>query len=319
MWKWLSPWFVFTTNERRTIILLLFFSSIAIVAPRCYTYFIAPAETRGFAASDTAVVAFMKEYEQNRLIRLAEDTSGVDNRYEPIFDSAKRYSRPMEGKSPIVYFAFDPNSIGEEEWMKLGLSAKQAAVVANYRAKGGKFRTAEDIRKIKVISAQKADELIPFISISKTNEVSQWANNSKPTFAEKPKQMVDINLADSTAFDMMRGIGPSLARRIVLHRERMGGFVAVRQIGEVWGFPDSTYQSLKDRFVITSTAIRKLNVNTADVTQMKTHPYFNYYHAKAIVVYRTANGAFKKTEDLKDVHTITDSIYQVLLPYITLE
>jgi DNA uptake protein ComE-like DNA-binding protein len=30
-------------------------------------------------------------------------------------------------------------------------------------------------------------------------------------------------------------------------------------------------------------------------------------------------GAFKKTEDLKDVHTITDSIYQVLLPYITLE
>jgi competence ComEA-like helix-hairpin-helix protein len=317
MWKWLSPFFIFTTNERKAVITILLASVVAILAPKTYIYFIASNDKREFSKADRAVLAFMKEYEDKQLAQLAEDTSGDESYRGPIFDTAGFKYRPKEKKA-IVYFAFDPNLIGEEEWMKLGLSAKQAAVVENYKVKGGKFRTPEDIRKIKVISEQKAGELIPYVTIVKVNELQKWADQPKTVWAEKPKLLVDINQADSTAFDMLRGIGPSLARRIISYRERLGGFVAVNQISEVWQMSDSTYHNLKDRFTLTSIPIRKLNINNADVEIMKKHPYLNYYHAKAIVAYRTANGEFKKLEELKEVHTITDSAFQKILPYISL-
>lgn len=72
--------------------------------------------------------------------------------------------------------------------------------------------------------------------------------------------MIDINTADSSLFERQRGIGPSLANRIIKYRERLGGFVSAEQIREIWNFPDSTYQSLKDKFVANEIALKKSNL-----------------------------------------------------------
>lgn len=47
--------------------------------------------------------------------------------------------------------------------------------------------------------------------------------------------VVEINTADSAMFEHLRGIGPTLAKRIVAYRSALGGFVSVNQIAEVWG------------------------------------------------------------------------------------
>jgi len=320
MWKWLSPFFMFTTNERKTVVLLLFACTVFVFLFNGYSYFIASTATHRFETKDAEVLAFLQEYEETYLAELANDTNDlVDLNHTLIENSTKNNRDDYTKRKVYTLFPFDPNKIGEKEWADLGLSEKQAAVVENYKAKGGKFRSAEDIRKIKVISPTKADELIPYITIASLPQESKWTAQSKSVYPERQKVELDINQADSTAFDLLRGIGPSLARRIVSYRERLGGFVAVAQVAEVWGLQDSTYQMVKDKLTITEGNVRKLNLNTADVEQIKSHPYFNYYHAKAIVAYRTANGEFSKLEDIKAVHTITDSAFQRMLPYITIK
>ena len=39
-----------------------------------------------------------------------------------------------------VFFTFDPNGLSENDWKRLGLSAKQSKVIKNYEAKGGRFK-----------------------------------------------------------------------------------------------------------------------------------------------------------------------------------
>jgi hypothetical protein len=78
----------------------------------------------------------------------------------------------------------------------LGLRAKTIQTIINYRSKGGKFKNAEDIRKIWGLRKDEADRLIPYIKIADTRVASgskPYNNNSTNTY-NKP-QVVDINLA----------------------------------------------------------------------------------------------------------------------------
>src|SRR6478735_8536726 len=36
-------------------------------------------------------------------------------------------------------FKFNPNTISTDDWQRLGLTAKQAAIIKNYTTKGGRF------------------------------------------------------------------------------------------------------------------------------------------------------------------------------------
>ena len=47
---------------------------------------------------------------------------------------------------------------------------------------------------------------------------------------------VELNGADTTTLQLLHGIGPVFARRIVRYRERLGGFTSTEQLLEVYGF-----------------------------------------------------------------------------------
>jgi competence ComEA-like helix-hairpin-helix protein len=131
--------------------------------------------------------------------------------------------------------------------------------------------------------------------------------------------VIDINIADTTAFIALPGIGSKLAARIINFREKLGGFYSVDQIGEVYGLADSVFQKLRQYLQLNDGVVKKININTATIDELKTHPYIKYNIANAIIAYRNAHGPFMKTEDIKKIMIIEEVQYIRIAPYLSLE
>ncbi|MFN8322422.1 MAG: helix-hairpin-helix domain-containing protein [Chitinophagales bacterium] len=321
MWKWLEQYFTFTRGERNGISALLILCLLIFVGSQAYLYYY-PSVNEVNNEYDADLEAFIKEYyEKNQLAkrdsiednRIAEYTSNPFNN----IDVNTRYKSPV--KREPEYFDFDPNKIGVDDWVLLGFSEKQAESIEKLKAKGFKFYKPEDLKRVYVIGEDNYNRLKGYVrideSIFKRKEYPPIVREIRP----KEKFVVDINTADSSLFERQRGIGPSLASRIIKYRTRLGGFTSPEQIKEVWNFPDSTYQNLKDRFIVSSLALTKVNINTADFKTLGTHPYINFAGAKVIDAYRKQHLGFKSVEEVKRLGVIPDSIYLKLEPYLTID
>ncbi|MFN8286782.1 MAG: helix-hairpin-helix domain-containing protein [Chitinophagales bacterium] len=155
--------------------------------------------------------------------------------------------------------------------------------------------------------------------LTDTTEAVPSEGPSPKSNAPSAKFILDINTADSTAFEKLPGLGPVLSKRIVHFREALGGFVAVSQLKEVYGLPDSTYQKLKANFTVSKGTVRIINVNTADAKQLSKHPYLDYKTAKAICSYRDKKKTITDLNELKTVPGVSDSLFTKMATYLSIE
>lgn len=129
-----------------------------------------------------------------------------------------------ESTRRVESFRFDPNTAGIQDLMRLGFSQKQAQAIINYRAKGGRFHRKEDFAKSFVVSDSIYTRLEPYIDIP----------------------LLDINKADSAAFDALPGIGPYFAAKMVAYRESIGGYSYTEQLMDIERFDLERYEGIKD-------------------------------------------------------------------------
>ncbi len=220
---------------------------------------------------------------------------------------------------PGTLFSFDPNTLSENGWKKLGLHDKLIVTIKKYLSKGGKFREPEDIKKIWGLNPSLADKLLPYVQIESTSAPQQkFFAEQKPTFEKQhyPASQVEINSADSTALITLPGIGTKLSQRIINFRDKLGGFYNINQVGETFGLPDSVFQKIKDRLTLNPAAIKQININTATLDDLKIHPYLRYALANAIVQYRAQHGQFAAVTDLKKIMIITEEAFSKAAPYL---
>ena len=221
-----------------------------------------------------------------------------------------------------VYFEFDPNSIGQKEWQKLGFSIKQIRVINNYVSKGGKFYKKEDLKKIYSISETQYALVEPYIRITaayipfksvKDEKVSKSVSSNNRI----PVPLIELNLADSLSLLTVRGIGPSFASRIIRFRDRLGGFYTKEQLKEVYGLDSLKYSQIQDQVSIDARLIQKIDLNTANFEQLKKHPYLTYKQMNAIIQYRQQHGYFQSIEDLNKVAILNKEIIRKIESYFT--
>ena len=62
----------------------------------------------------------------------------------------------------------------------------------------------------------------------------------------------------------------------------------------------------------------KININTADVTQLMTIPGIGQTRAEAILSYRKEHGPFSKPEDIMKVSGIKNALFEKMKDYITI-
>jgi competence protein ComEA len=225
------------------------------------------------------------------------------------------------------YFYFDPNAISQEGLEKLGLSEKQSKTIVNYVSKGGKFRKKEDLKKIYSIRDEDYERLehyvrIPEDSIKKVPKQSgETKEQNKITVSNKIKsgEYIELNGADTSTLIKLPCIGPSFARRIVAFRTRIGGFVSIDQLKEIFGFDDERFNCMSDRIEVDLSKIHKLNINTSTSDELKKHPYIRWNVAKLIESYRNQHGPYHSLDELKKLALIDEALFIRISPYLSIE
>ena len=129
----------------------------------------------------------------------------------------------------------------------------------------------------------------------------------------RPLEPLDLNTLDSTGLVQLPGIGPATAIKIIRYRERLGGYTQISQLTEIEGLPDS----LMKWFIITDTVpIMKVPVNKATLTELRRHPYLDFYQARAIVEFRNERGMIKGPGQLSFMEEFSAQDLDRLIPYL---
>lgn len=147
-------------------------------------------------------------------------------------------------RAPRKLFYFNPNTITAEEWKALGLRNRTVKTILNYREKGGRFRQANDIRKIWGLTPAEAEILLPYVRLSALSSKQE----KEIVVVSKPGKLlhnIDVNKATVEEWKTLPGIGEVLANRLVRFREKLGRFNAVEQVGKTYGLSDSVFRQLK--------------------------------------------------------------------------
>ena len=302
-----STYFSFTKKERIGVIVLITLIIGLFLFPFLFPFFIKEKKYDTGAFSEE--ISKLQQADSN----VSENYYSKNKGYE---EDAAAYRDPSSKQSAELFY-FNPNTLDESGWRRLGVKDKIIQTIKNYLTKGGKFYKAEDLSKIWGFNPEKAKELIPYVKIE-NNYREDERNYPEPTKEKIKKELsvVDINTADTTAFIVLPGIGSKLANRIIAFREKLGGFYRVEQIAETFGLPDSTYQKNKIRFILDHPNVKQLNINNATLDELKSHPYIRYYLANAIVQYRTQHGGLESVDNLKKINLITDEIFDKISPYL---
>jgi len=100
---------------------------------------------------------------------------------------------------------------------------------------------------------------------------------------------IDLNLADSSEFESLPGIGGKTARRIIRYRERLGGFINKFQLLEIKYFDSSLLINKNIQFIVDSNLIKKIDINHCEIATLYKHPYIGKDLAKMIWAYKNAH------------------------------
>ena len=214
---------------------------------------------------------------------------------------------------------FNPNDYSIQEWMNLGLSEKQAAVVLKFTRY--RLKSNEDLKKIFVIPDQLyvfiKDSTVYDINKSQSETYSSYSNNdSDNQYSTKAK--VDINSANQDDLMKVNGIGPFFAKQIIKKRDELGGFYVYEQLLEVWKVNEDKLATWSPFLEVNTAKISKLNVNEATVEELEKHPYISWNLANSIVKYKEQNGNYTKIEQLKKSALMTTDLFEKLKPYLSL-
>ena len=223
-------------------------------------------------------------------------------------------------------FPFNPNTLTEEEWLQMGLTDRQVRNIMNYKAKGGKFYSKNDLGKLYTISEEEFAQLESFIVLPEVARGASGKTSSKkqekPSFEEKAKPekkpipIVDLNTVDSTTLVELPQIGPYTAVRIIEFREKLGGFIDKEQLRDVKGMDDARFAAIQPYINLGAVEIRKVDVNRADFKTLVHHPYLNYEQVKCIVNQREKRGMIKNWAQLEELIKEEGEVNPLLEQYV---
>ena len=213
-------------------------------------------------------------------------------------------------------FPFNPNTLTEDEWRQMGLTDRQVRNIMNYKAKGGKFYSKNDLGKLYTISEEEFAQLEPFIVLpevsrgknTNTKAMSQGGVSTGSTTAtssttvsyeKKAIPVVDLNTVDSTTLVELPQIGAYTAVRIVEFREKLGGFVDKEQLRDVKGMDEARFAAIQPYINLDVVEIHKIDVNRDDFKTLVHHPYLSYEQVKRIVNQRERRGMIKNWAQLE--------------------
>ncbi|AEA44133.1 ComEA family DNA-binding protein [Fluviicola taffensis] len=217
-----------------------------------------------------------------------------------------RYSKPVS--------KFNPNEYTLEQWMALGLSEKQSAIVLKFTNR--KIYSNEELKRVFVIS----NELFELIKDS-TIYPERPKNFDKQTeyILEQELIVLDVNRVTLDEMLAARDISVFDAKQIIKYRDELGGFYSKDQLNEVWQATPEKVILWEKHIQIDLKNVKTININNCSSKQLSFHPYISWNLANSLVKLRTQIGSYKEVQEIKKSVLMTDELYEKLKHYLIVE
>lgn len=284
--------FVISKRSKRGLLVLILASLGLIFFPRVYMFF---QKEEAFVINSEQIAEFERTHKKFE-----------KRNYSNYYSKKKKYKAPDS--------KFNPNTYKLSDWMNLGLSEKQSVVVLKFTSRG--IYSEEDLKRIFVIP----DVLFELIRDSVVYPERIQNTPNQELFKKQAKQitLINLNTADTTEFMKIYGIGAFYAKQIIRYREKLGGFFKKEQLFEVWKMTPEAYDKIKDHVFISEKDVKRININSVTIEELKVHPYLKWNQANSIVKMRVQRNGFKNIEELKESVLIDSETYDKLFPYLSL-
>lgn len=251
--------------------------------------------------------------------------------YQAQQDSLKKATYKSKYQRPTIELRmqeFDPNTVDSITLRHLGFKAWQAKNLLTYRAKGGRYRKPEDLKKLYGMTDSMYLALETYIKItpqlidtittdSLTINIVQ-ADSMQRRYPQKKDTIINIRTADTTLLKLIPNIGPYRARQIVRYRQQLGGFAHVEQILEAPGL-ENIPDSILRHFILDSIHVQPISVNKASAKQLSRHPYLRFEQAKAIYEFRRKHIHLDSIQQLRELEGFNEELLQNLVPYLSFD
>jgi DNA uptake protein ComE-like DNA-binding protein len=229
---------------------------------------------------------------------------------------------------------FDPNVLTALDWEARGVPHFVAERIVNYGQKAGGFRAKVQVQRIYGLPDSVYQRLAPFMQLpaalpgrpdyAARGGSAPFASAAPSRFPRKPThlQPFDLNLADTTQLQQIKGIGRGRAKWIVLRRNELGGYVSEEQLADVFVLrdaPDLVDSLRKYTFVAPSFVPQTININSGTFDELWPHPYVGKPLARLIVAFRKQHGPYKTPEDLRQIKILKEESFAKLRPYVRCE
>ena len=316
----MEPLFYFTRKERRAIIVL-----VALIT--------------GFMIAHPLL--------PSRPVMASADFQSLRSR----IDSMAKEQVKAEESLYVISKTFDVNEVTSSGLQGMGLSQTISDRWIKYREAIGGFREFSQVRKIYGLDTIWYSQALPFMSIRKKKDhdiktqskvlrttyavlsgndeaamkseksevrirqdstVKKYYKNPAPARTE---ETIDINLANEWQWQLLYGIGPYYAKRIITFRDKLGGFASIGQVAETYGLPDSTFQKIKEDLTI-SPINRRISINSVTADSLKLHPYISRKQANILARYRDQHGPYSSAQDFYKVKVFDSAFVKRIEPYL---
>ena len=236
-------------------------------------------------------------------------------------DSLQRAAR--RGQHAVTkLFPFNPNDADSATLLRVGLKPWQVRNLLKYRRKGGRWRSADDFRRLYGLTEEEFQRLRPYIIISPSAEENQNSfakdagkrDSLRRIYPEKFGELtvLSLNAADTTLLQRIPGIGRYRAAQICRYRERLGGYISTAQLREIGDLPEGIEQWFE---IGAGETPRQIDVNKSDFKTLLRHPYLSYDQVCAIMRFRQKFGSLRSWSDLRNSPDFSETDFQRLAPY----
>ena len=284
--------FVISKRSKRGLLVLILASLGLIFFPRVYMFF----------------------HKEEALVINSEQISEFERTHKKFEkrNYSNYYSKKKKYKAPDS--RFNPNTYSLSDWKNLGLSEKQSLVVLKFTSRG--IYSEQDLKRIFVIP----DILFELIRDSVVYPERFQNSPNQESFKKQAKQitLINLNTADTTEFIKIYGVGAFYAKQIIRYREKLGGFFKKEQLFEVWKMTTDAYDKIKDHVFISEKDVKRININSVTIEELKVHPYLKWNQANSIIKMRFQRNGFKNIEEIKESVLIDSETYEKLFPYLSL-
>jgi competence protein ComEA len=280
-------------------------------------------ETNGFLIllPLMALIIFSEPAYRYWFVRQTKDFSRDSVRLDSLMATWRWEEKEDSTDKEIRLFSFDPNKTSANDLEKNGFSSSLANRIVNYRNKGGKFSIKSDLLRVYGMDTLLYKRLYAFIDLPETKATKNNPVKEQSFIKSKTVNVkLDLNEADTAQLVKVYGIGKRLSERIIKYRNRLGGFVSMDQLKEVYGLDSTVIKDISTKFLVAENYQPvQLSINISSEKELGSHPYLSFKLAKAIVAYRFQHGNFAVLDDLTKVQLLSEKDFKRIKPYLTLE